>query len=110
MLWHDRCVILFAHIVFRLVTDLVSLAIFFFRSRLSVEAENLLLRRQLGLYRERGVKARRVDAVARASLWVNVDRGEPQRESWLPASATGSEGWLCGSIGSSPRRTKTGSI
>src|SRR6266404_705952 len=56
MLWHDRCVILFAHIVLRLVTDLVSLAIFFFRSRLSVEAENLLLRRQLGLYRERGVK------------------------------------------------------
>src|SRR5258706_14087325 len=68
MLWHDRCVILFAHIVFRLVTDLVSLAIFSFRSRLSVEAENLLLRRQLGLYRERGVKPRRVDAVARASL------------------------------------------
>src|SRR6266404_7218493 len=68
MLWHDRCVILFAHIVFRLLTDLVSLAIFSFRSRLSVEAENLLLRRQLGLYRERGVKPRRVDAVARASL------------------------------------------
>ena len=68
MLWHDRCVFLFAHIVFRLLTDLVSLAIFPFRSRLSVEAENLLLRRQLGLYRERGVKPRRVDAVARASL------------------------------------------
>jgi len=68
MLWHDRCVILFAHIVFRLLTDLVSLAIFSFRSRLSVEAENLLIRRQLGLYRERGVKPRRVDAVARASL------------------------------------------
>jgi putative transposase len=61
-------VILFAHIVFRLLADLVSLAVFSFRSRLSVEAENLLLRRQLGLYRERGVKPRRVDAAARASL------------------------------------------
>jgi len=61
-------VILFAHIVFQLLADFVSLAVFSFRSRLSVEAENLLLRRQLGLYLERGVKPRRVDATARASL------------------------------------------
>jgi len=40
------------------------------RSRRSVEAENLFLRRQLALYRERGVKPRRVDAATRLSLAV----------------------------------------
>jgi hypothetical protein len=38
------------------------------RPRKSLEAENLFLRRQLALYRERGVKPRRVDAATRVTL------------------------------------------
>jgi len=38
------------------------------RPRRSVEAKNLLLRRELALYLERGVKPRRVDAATRVSL------------------------------------------
>jgi len=32
------------------------------------EAENLVLRRQLGLFKERGIKSRRIDAATRVSL------------------------------------------
>jgi len=39
-----------------------------FRSRQSIEAENLILRRQLALYVERGAKPRRVDPVSRIAL------------------------------------------
>src|SRR5450631_2882157 len=39
-----------------------------FRSNRSIKAENLFLRRQLGLYIERGVKPRRIDPVTRISL------------------------------------------
>jgi len=39
-----------------------------FRSSRSIKAENLFLRRQLGLYIERGVKPRRIDPVTRISL------------------------------------------
>jgi putative transposase len=38
------------------------------RSPRSVEAENLFLRRQLALYKERGVKARRIDPATRIAL------------------------------------------
>jgi putative transposase len=38
------------------------------RSWRSIEAENAFLRRELALYKERGVKPRRVDAVTRVSL------------------------------------------
>jgi putative transposase len=41
-----------------------------FRSSRSIKAENLLLRRQLGLHIERGVKPRRIDPVTRISLTV----------------------------------------
>src|ERR1700690_2857337 len=41
-----------------------------FRSSRSIKAENLFLRRQLGLYIERGVKPRRIDPVTRISLTV----------------------------------------
>ena len=57
-----------AHIFLRLLADLVGLVASSFRPGRSVEAENLFLRRQLALYRERGIKPRRVDAAARASL------------------------------------------
>lgn len=38
------------------------------RPRQSLEAENLFLRRELALYRERGMKPRRIDAATRVSL------------------------------------------
>jgi transposase InsO family protein len=61
-------VIVLALIVFRLLADLAGLVVLSVRPRRSVEAENLFLRRQLALYRERGLKPRRVDAATRVSL------------------------------------------
>jgi hypothetical protein len=55
-------------IVVRVVTDLVGWDALAFRSRQSLDAEVLFLRRKLGLYVERGVKPRRIDAATRASL------------------------------------------
>ena len=57
-----------ARIVLRLLTDLIALAAFTFRQRRAVAAEILVLRRQIALYRERGIKPRRIDAVTRISL------------------------------------------
>jgi putative transposase len=61
-------VIAFLQIVLRLLADLVALAVLANRPRRSLEAENLVLRRQLALYKERGIKPRRIDAATRASL------------------------------------------
>jgi hypothetical protein len=66
--WHDRAVISFVLIILRLAADLVGLAVLAIRPRRSVEAENLMLRRQLALYKERGTKPRRIDPATRASL------------------------------------------
>jgi putative transposase len=55
-------------IVLRSLADLVGLAALAIRPRWSLEAENLMLRRQLGLFKERGVKPRRIDAATRVSL------------------------------------------
>lgn len=60
--------IVLAQIVVRLLADLAGLVALSLRSRRSVEAENLFLRRQLALFQERGVEPRRVDAAARVSL------------------------------------------
>ena len=57
-----------ARIVLGLLADLVGLVVLTMRPRRSVEAENLVLRRQLALFMERGVKPRRIDAVTRISL------------------------------------------
>ena len=66
--WHDARVIAFARIVLVLLADLVGLALLSIRPGRSIEAENLVLRRQLALYKERGVKPRRIDAATRVSL------------------------------------------
>ena len=58
-MWHDRGVIVLARIVLRLFANLAGLVVLSLRSRRFIEAENLFLRRQLALYRERGVKPRR---------------------------------------------------
>jgi transposase InsO family protein len=57
-----------ARIVLRLLADLAGLVGLWLAPRRSVTAENLFLRRQLALYRERGVKPRRIDAPTRVSL------------------------------------------
>ncbi len=60
--------IAFARIVLRLLADVVGVAVLSIWPRRSLEAENLVLRRQLALFKERGVKPRRIDAATRASL------------------------------------------
>ena len=60
--------IAFAHIVFQFLADLLGLVALSIRPRRSLEAENLFLRRQLALYKERGIKPRRVGAATRMSL------------------------------------------
>src|SRR3989441_7013026 len=58
--------------VMRLVADLIGLLVLTVRPRRSIEAENLVLRRQLALFKERGVKPRRIDAATRMSLaWLS---------------------------------------
>src|SRR5258708_29965935 len=58
--------------VVRLLADLIGLLMLTVRPRRSIEAENLVLRRQLALFKERGVKARRIDAATRLSLaWLS---------------------------------------
>jgi hypothetical protein len=50
------------------ISDLLNLGVLYFRSSTAVRAENLVLRRQLGGYVERGIKPRRVDYATRVSL------------------------------------------
>jgi len=52
----------------RLLADLGRFAALLFKPRQATAAENLVLRRQIALFEERGVKARRVDAATRLSL------------------------------------------
>ena len=49
-------------------SDLLRLGVLYFRSSTAVCAENLVLRRQLAGYVERGIKPRRVDYATRVSL------------------------------------------
>ena len=64
--------IAFARIVLRVLADLAGLVALSIRRRRSVEAENLVLRRQLALFKERGVEPRRIDAATRISLaWLS---------------------------------------
>src|SRR6266852_3214828 len=56
----------------RVFADLIGLLALAVRPRRSIEAENLVLRRQLALFKERGVKPRRIDAATRLSLaWLS---------------------------------------
>jgi putative transposase len=61
-------VIAFAHIVCQFLSELLGLVALSIRPRRSLEAENLFLRRQLALYKERGIKPRRADTATRMSL------------------------------------------
>jgi len=61
-------VIVLLRIVLRLLADLAGLIALSARPRRAIEAENLMLRRQLALFMERGIRPRRVDAATRVSL------------------------------------------
>jgi len=64
--------IAFACMVLRVLADLIGLLVLTVRSRRSIQAENLVLRRQLALFKERGVRPRRIDAATRFSLaWLS---------------------------------------
>jgi hypothetical protein len=55
-------------ITLRLLADILQLAVSMLRPASALATENLVYRRQLALYRERGLKSRRVDPTTRASL------------------------------------------
>src|SRR5258708_30503194 len=67
-MWHHQSMIALVRIVLRLLTDLIALAAFTFRQRRAVAAEILVLRRQIALYKERGIKPRRIAAATRIFL------------------------------------------
>src|SRR6266404_2316230 len=67
-MWHHESVIVLFQIVLRLLIDLIALLALAFRQRRATAAEILVLRRQIALYQERGIKPRRIDAVTRISL------------------------------------------
>ena len=80
-------VIALRQIVLRLLADLVALVALAFRPRRTAPAEILVLRRQLALYEERGIRPRRVDAATWISLallsslcdwrsWLTIVRAE----------------------------------
>ena len=57
-------------LLLRLLGNLSGMVALAMKPRRTLEAEILLLGRQLALYRERGVKPRSIDAAARLSLVV----------------------------------------
>jgi putative transposase len=67
-LWHDDRMVWLVRIVVGLVLDAFRLVRLLLRSSAAIRAENLVLRKQLAQYIERGVKPRRVDSVTRISL------------------------------------------
>jgi hypothetical protein len=65
-------VIVLLRIIIRLLADVAGLLALSVRPRQTIEAENLILRRQLALFKERGIKPRRIDSATRASLaWLS---------------------------------------
>ena len=58
----------FVRIVAALLTDAFGLVLLFARSSSAIRAENLVLRKQLAQYVERGIRPRRVDSVTRIGL------------------------------------------
>jgi hypothetical protein len=67
-LWHDDRMVWLVRIVVGLVLDAFRLVRLLLRSSAAIRVENLVLRKQLAQYIERGVKPRRVDSVTRISL------------------------------------------
>ena len=57
-----------ARTIVGILSDILRLGVLFLRLSSAIRAENLVLRRQLARYVERGMKPRRVDHVTRVSL------------------------------------------
>ena len=67
---HDQPMLHLVRAVVGVLSDLWRLVVLSLRSTNSVRAENLILRKQLAWYIERGIKPRRMDHATRASLAV----------------------------------------
>src|SRR5450631_2020261 len=67
-MWHYRRVLARFQIVLQLLTDLAGIIPLAVRRQGALAAEILMLRRQLALYVERGVKPRRIDPATRIIL------------------------------------------
>src|ERR1700674_5485180 len=67
-LWHDERMLQLARAIVGILSDILRLGVSFLRSSSAIRVENLVLRRQLARYVERGIKPRRVDHVTRVSL------------------------------------------
>jgi putative transposase len=67
---HDEFVIALVKIAILLIADAARFVMLSLRSRRSLTAEILFLRRQLALCKERGIKPRRIDPATRVSLAV----------------------------------------
>jgi putative transposase len=67
-MWHHKSVIALFHIVLRLLIDLIAMTTLASRQQRATAAEILVLRRQIALFKERGIKPWRVDPVTRISL------------------------------------------
>jgi putative transposase len=57
-----------ARLLLRLLADLVQFAALAFKTRQAIVAENLILRRQIALFQQRGIQPYRIDAATRLSL------------------------------------------
>jgi hypothetical protein len=67
-MWHHQSVIVLFQMVVRLLIDLIALTALAFRQQRASAAEILVLRRQIALYQERGIKRWRIDPVTRISF------------------------------------------
>lgn len=67
-LWHHDFMIRLAQPLLRLLADLGQFTGLLFKLRQTTAAEILILRRQIALFEERGIKPRRVDGATRLSL------------------------------------------
>src|ERR1017187_2529603 len=90
-MWHYRRVLARFQIVLQLLTDLAGIIPLAVRRQGALAAEILMLRRQLALYVERGVKPRRIDPATRITLalrsrfldWRNAGGGAPRDDDPL---------------------------
>jgi transposase InsO family protein len=62
--------LLLARAIVGIISDVLGLVVLFLRSSRALRAENLVLRKQLARYIERGIKPRRIDHAGRVSLAV----------------------------------------
>ena len=77
-LWHDERMGWFVRVVAGLLSDAFGLVLLLLRSSAEIRAENLVLRKQLARYIERGVKPRRVDSVTRITATAGIRRTVPR--------------------------------